>query len=54
MGASVWAGALRQSPRGTVHEVAKARVNGVVSPATLISLVGLYGKDGVMAEGEDG
>jgi len=50
----VWAGALRQSPRGTVHEVAKARVNGVVSPATLISLVGLYGKDGVMAEGEDG
>ncbi|MCC6887755.1 MAG: hypothetical protein IT536_04395 [Hyphomicrobiales bacterium] len=52
VGASVWAGALRQSPVGTLHEVAKARVNGVVSPATLISLVGLYGEGGVMAGGE--
>lgn len=54
MGAGVWAGALRQSPRGTIHDVAKARVNGDVQPATLISLEGLYGENGIMKEREGG
>lgn len=54
MGAGVWAGALRQSPRGTIHDVAKARVNGDVQPATLISLEGLYGESGIMKEREGG
>jgi hypothetical protein len=50
VGAGVWAGALRQSPRGFIHEVAKARVNGDVQPCTLISLEGLYGVGGIMVE----
>lgn len=48
MGAGVWSGALRQSERGRIHEVAKARVNGDVLPCTLISLDGLYGEHGIM------
>ena len=48
IGAGVWAGALRQSPPGRIHEVAKARVNGDVQACTLISLQGLYGEGGIM------
>ncbi len=50
IGAGVWAGALRQSPRPQVHDVAKARVSGDVQASTLISLAGLYGPGGVMME----
>jgi hypothetical protein len=53
IGAGVWSGALRQSPRETVHDVSKARVNGEPQPCTLISLYGLFGSGGVM-EGEKG
>lgn len=52
IGAGVWAGALRQSPRGVIHDVAKARVNGDVQPCTLIRLAGLYGENGIMVEEE--
>ncbi len=48
VGASVWAGALRQSPKETIHRVAKARINGDVQACTLISLAGLYGDEGIM------
>lgn len=50
IGAGVWAGALRQSPRPAVHDVAPARINGDVQRCTLISLAGLYGEGGVMWE----
>lgn len=52
VGAGVWAGALRQSPRGTLHDVAKARVNGDKQSTTLISLEGLYGENGIMTDEE--
>lgn len=48
-GAGVWAGALRQSPPGEVHEVDDGmRINGVKSRCTLIRLDALYGPDGIM------
>lgn len=60
VGASVWSGALRQSPRwepgktyaegSGIHDVAKARINGDVVPCTLISLYALYGDGGLMAK----
>ena len=51
LGAGVWAPALRQGPRGELWELARVRVNGVLDRATLLSLDGLYGSDGIMAEG---
>lgn len=48
LGAGVWSAALRQGPRGKLWEVDRARINGVQQKATLISLAGLYGKDGLM------
>jgi len=51
-GASVWSGALRQAPRGTVYETGQTRVNGVKSKCTLINLDGLYGEGGVMSTAE--
>ena len=58
VGASVWAGALRQSPRHSeaepgIHDVDKARVNGDVTPCTLIRLDALYGPGGIMWRAED-
>jgi hypothetical protein len=53
VGAGVWAGALRQSPRGAIHDVAKARVNGDVQPCTMLSLDALYGAEGIMREREE-
>jgi hypothetical protein len=50
VGAGVWAGALRQSPKGQIHEVARARINGDLQWATLVSLAGLYGEGGIMTE----
>lgn len=47
-GAGVWAGALRQSPYGAIHEVGSARVNGDTTTCTMIRLAGLYGPDGIM------
>lgn len=52
VGAGVWSGALRQSPRGAIHEVAKARAGGDVVNCTLISLRGLYGDGGIIAAAE--
>lgn len=49
LGASVWASALRQGPRD-ICQPGRARVNGVVGNATLISLERLYGPEGIMAE----
>lgn len=54
VGAGVWAGALRQSPRGAIHDVATARVGGDVMRCTLISLQGLYGDGGIIADDEKG
>lgn len=51
-GASVWAPALRQGPRGTLWEIKVVRVNGVQATATILSLDGLYGEGGVMASDE--
>lgn len=53
LGASVWAAALRQGPRGKVWELGHVRVNAVAQKATLISLDGLFGPDGVMVEEDD-
>ena len=53
MGASVWAGALRQAEM-TLWRAGPARVNGVVCKCTLISLEGLYGPAGLFAEGRSG
>ncbi len=50
IGAGVWAGALRQSPRPQVHDVGRARINGDMQRVTLIALSGLYGPGGVMME----
>lgn len=52
LGASVWAAALRQGPRGSVWELGHVRINGVAQKATLLSLDGLYGAGGVMLEEE--
>jgi hypothetical protein len=49
-GASVWAGALRQSPADDIHEVGRAKINGVMQRVTLISLEGLYGDGRIMSE----
>ncbi len=49
LGASVWAGALRQAPP-ELCQPGRARVNGVAGRATLISLSGLYGPEGIMAQ----
>lgn len=54
LGASVWGPALRQAPRDTIWTLGRARVNGVQQKATLISLDGLYGAGGVMAEFDGG
>ncbi len=51
LGASVWGPALRQGPRDDLWALGQARINGVQGKATLVSLDGLYGPDGVMAEG---
>ncbi len=48
MGASVWAGALRQASEN-VCIAGRQRVNGVRLPCTLVSLEALYGPDGIMA-----
>ena len=49
-GAGVWSNALRQSPRGDVHEVDDGlRVNGVKTRCTLIRLDALYGPEGLMS-----
>lgn len=56
MGASVWAGALRQA-EDHLFKVDRARVNGVICRCTLLSLEALYGEGGLMAENsgqEDG
>lgn len=55
-GAGLWSDALRQGPRGKVWEAEASgiRVNGVQARATLISLEGLYGADGIMQEAEEG
>jgi hypothetical protein len=50
LGAGVWTAALRQGPQGSVWEYGNERVNGAKGRATLISLDGLYGPGGVMAE----
>jgi hypothetical protein len=47
-GAGVWKGALRQSPRETVHRVGNETVAGVKRRCTLIRLAALYGDDGMM------
>ena len=52
LGAGVWAAALRQGPPGTIWTLGKVRVNGVQDRATLLSLDGLYGPGGIMAEEE--
>lgn len=52
LGAGVWSAALRQGPRGRLWEPQQVRVNGVQLKATLVSLDGLYGEGGVMAEEE--
>jgi hypothetical protein len=52
-GASVWAGALRQAPRGEIYEVDQARINGRMAKVTLIKLEALYGPGGIMAEPPD-
>lgn len=49
-GASMWAGALRQAPRGEVYEVDQARINGRKTKCTLIRLDALYGPGGLMAD----
>lgn len=55
LGASVWSPALRQGPRDKIWMPGQARVNGVQQKATLISLDGLYGREGVMmTEGDAG
>lgn len=53
MGAAVWSPALRMGERGKLWELGTVRINGVQSKATLISLDGLYGEDGVMKGGDD-
>lgn len=53
VGAGVWAGALRQAPRGAIYEVGQARVNGDKTKCTLINLDGLYGDRGIMTEAGD-
>jgi hypothetical protein len=54
-GAGTWSGALRQSP-AHLWRLDQRRINGVQAKGTAISLEGLYGKGGVMAEetGENG
>jgi hypothetical protein len=47
-GSAVWSGALRQGP-SELWQVGRARVNGVVGRATVISLRGLYGPQGIMS-----
>lgn len=55
IGAGVWAGALRQSPRGEVHDVALVKVNGVATRATLVSLDALYDRSrGIMQQRDAG
>lgn len=49
-GAGVWKGALRQSPRETVHRAGNETVAGVKRRCTLIRLAALYGDDGIMKE----
>lgn len=49
MGASVWAGALRQATP-EIAEPGQCKVNGVKSRATLVSLGQLYGPGGIMAD----
>ena len=52
-GVGVWKDALRQGPPGTLWEKGQPRINGVQQKATLISLEGLYGDDGIMAQKEE-
>lgn len=49
LGASVWAGALRQAPPD-ICEPGRAKINGVTGRVTLISLRCLYGPEGIMAD----
>jgi hypothetical protein len=49
-GASMWAGALRQAPRGEVYEVDQTRINGRKAKCTLIRLAALYGPGGLMTD----
>lgn len=49
LGASVWAGALRQAPTD-VCQPGRAKINGVTGRVTLISLERLYGSEGIMAQ----
>jgi hypothetical protein len=49
LGAGVWASALRQAPPD-ICQPGRARINGVVSRVTLVSLERLYGPEGIMAE----
>lgn len=51
-GAGLWSAALRQGPQGRLWMLGQTRVNGVQARATLLSLDGLYGKDGLMRDGE--
>jgi hypothetical protein len=44
-GAGVWAGALRQSPIGDVHEMDKIRINGPQQRCTLIRLSAIFDDD---------
>lgn len=50
LGSSVWSGALRQAPRGDVHETGQCKVNGVKSRCVLIRLSALYGDGGIMQD----
>lgn len=50
IGACVWAGALRQGPRGKAWDLGNVRVNGVKARAVLVGLDALYGQGGIMAE----
>jgi hypothetical protein len=49
-GASVWPGALKQGPSGTVWETGHCRINGVNCRCTMISLRALYGANGLMSD----
>lgn len=49
-GAGVWTQALRQGPRGDLWQLAQVRINGVQDRATILSLDGLYGPGGIMAD----
>lgn len=50
MGAAVWAAALRQGPKGQMWEAGQCRINGSQYKGTWLSLDGLFGEGGAMAD----